>query len=152
MTLDLWLHNGWLTQHETTPAEISELLAVADRNLIDASIDALSADAKMGLAHAASISVASAALAAAGYRAGRERYHERLIDSLGHTVGADMKTIKRLHQQRSTRNTMTYERIGMVTEEEAHSALENARQLVARVREWLGKEYPALVLKQEPND
>src|SRR5688500_7506505 len=119
MTLELWLQNGWLRRHETTRAEISELLAVADRNLADGAIEGVSADAQVGFAHAASIAVANAALAAAGYRAARERHHERLIDSLGHTVGADGKTVKRLHAQRTSRNTMTYERIGMVTGQEA---------------------------------
>ena len=146
MTLELWLRNGWLKQHETTAAEISELLAVANRNLQDASVEGLSADARMGFAHAASIAVASAALAAAGYRAGRERHHERVIDSLSHTVAADAKTIKRLHDQRAARNAMTYERVGMVTEQEAQEAVKNARELTARVRGWLIKEHPALKL------
>jgi hypothetical protein len=145
MTLEFWLANCWLRRHDTTPAEIAELLAVADRNLADAAIGELSADARMGFAHAACIAVANAALAAAGFRPGRERHHERLIDSLGHTVGADRKTIKRLHAQRVSRNTMTYERIGTVTEPEAGTALDRARELVERVRAWLTKEHPKLV-------
>lgn len=145
MTLELWLQNGWLKRHETSHAEISELLAVADRNLADSAIDGVSADARVGFAHSASIAVANAALAAAGYRPGRERHHERLIDSLGHTVGADGKTIKRLHAQRTSRNTMTYERIGTVTEQEARDALVHARQLTDRVREWLVAKHPKLM-------
>ena len=144
MPLDLWLQNGWLKQHETTPEEIGELLAVADRNLADAAAEGLSADARVGFAHAASLAAANAALAAAGYRAGRERHHERLIDSLGHTVGADLQTIKRLHKQRVDRNTMTYERIGMVTAKEAEVAVAHSRELVGSVRKWMAREHPKL--------
>ena len=146
MTLELWLQNGWLKRHETTRTEISELLAVADRNLADGAIEGVSADARVGFAHAASLAAANAALAAAGYRAGRERHHERLIDSLGHTVGADGKTIKRLHAQRTSRNAMTYERIGTVTGQEALDALVHARHLTDRVRAWLIAEHPELTL------
>ncbi|MEP7326726.1 MAG: hypothetical protein ABI836_12315 [Gemmatimonadota bacterium] len=149
MTFDLWLQNGWIRAHETSPAEIAELLAVADRNLADAGIDELSADARMGFAHAASIAVANAALAAAGYRPGRERHHERLIDSLAHTVGADSKTIRRLHDQRVSRNTMTYERIGTVTEQEAKDAVVHANELTAIVRKWLMKEHPKLMPRKK---
>ncbi len=145
MTLELWLQNGWLKRHETTAAEISELLEVAERNLADASVDGLSADARVGFAHAASLASANAALAAAGFRAGRERHHERLIDSLAHTVHADLKTIKRLHVQRATRNTMTYEKIGTVTEAEASEAVDRARELCGLIREWLRKEHPQLM-------
>ena len=35
MTLKNWLENRWLTEHETSPLEISELLEIADRDLKD---------------------------------------------------------------------------------------------------------------------
>jgi hypothetical protein len=60
---------------------------VADRNLADAEVTAVSTDARVGFAHAATVALAAAALAAEGYRAGKERHHERLLDSLRHTGG-----------------------------------------------------------------
>ncbi len=144
MTLDLWLQNGWLKSHETTAEEIPELLAVADRNLADVDIEAVSADARMGFAHAASIAAASAALAAAGYRVGRDRHHERLIDSMSHTVGADIQTIKAapcppgLPEHDDVRTNWA------VTEPEAGEAVGHARLLVDRVRKWLTETHPKL--------
>ena len=42
---------------------------MADRNLSDAAVTAVSTDARVGFAHAATIAAAAAALAAEGYRA-----------------------------------------------------------------------------------
>ncbi len=33
MSLQSWLQNGWLVQHTTSPEEISNLLAISDRDL-----------------------------------------------------------------------------------------------------------------------
>ena len=145
MTLDLWLTNGWLRRHETSAAEIAELLAVAERNLADAAIELLSPDARVGLAYAASLALANAALAATGYRPERERHHERLIDSLAHTIGADSRRVGRLHRQRKARNTMTYERVGTVSEAESREALDLALALTDGVRKWLKANHPALL-------
>lgn len=145
MTLDLWLTNGWLRRHETSASEIAELLAVAERNLADAAIELLSPDARVGLAYAASLASASAALAATGHRPERERHHERLIDSLAHTIGADSRMVGRLHRQRKARNTMTYERVGTVSEAESWEALELALALTEAVRTWLKAHYSALL-------
>jgi hypothetical protein len=37
MTLQQWADNGWLEPHVTSPEEIANLLAIVDRDLIDAS-------------------------------------------------------------------------------------------------------------------
>lgn len=68
-----------------TAEEVGRLLAVADRSLADAAVTAVSTDARVGFAHAATIAAAAAALAAQGYRVGKERHHERLLDSLCYT-------------------------------------------------------------------
>ena len=36
MSLQQWFDNGWLRQHETSKNEISDLLAIVDRDLKDA--------------------------------------------------------------------------------------------------------------------
>jgi hypothetical protein len=37
MTLQSWLANRWLVEHETSAEEIADLLSVVDRDLIDSS-------------------------------------------------------------------------------------------------------------------
>lgn len=42
MSLKDWLNNGWLSEHKTSPAEIAELIEVADRDLKDCQAEDLS--------------------------------------------------------------------------------------------------------------
>jgi len=66
MSLQDWAQNGWLKRHEPSRHEVRELLAVADRSLADSGIGGLSTDGRFGLAYAAALQCAIAALAAAG--------------------------------------------------------------------------------------
>jgi len=119
-------------------------MAVADRGLRDARIEELSPDARIGLAYQAALAAGAAALAAAGYRAMRERHHERVIDSLLHTLRAEARLVSELHRWRRARNTMTYERLGTVTLPEAGKFVEFVEGLRGRVTNWLAKEHPKL--------
>ena len=97
------------------------------------------------MAHSAALALGAAALAAAGYRAGRERHHERVLDSLIHTIGVEQALVGRLHRIRRSRNTMTYERIGTVTEGESRTHLAEVTSLNAAVLAWLANHHPALL-------
>ena len=55
------------------------------RDLRDAAIQRLSADWRLGITYNAALQLAMIALAAEGYRPGRERAHERAILSLRDT-------------------------------------------------------------------
>ena len=79
MSLRDWLRNGWLIEHRTSPQEIGDLLAVADRDLHDCRSGGLSADWRLNIAYNAALQAATAALAAAGYRPAREMHHFRVI-------------------------------------------------------------------------
>ena len=72
MSLKDWLKNGWLIEHQTSTREIEDLLKVTDRDLADCQIPGLSTDGRFGIAYAAALQAATAALAASGYRASRE--------------------------------------------------------------------------------
>ena len=104
----------------------NRLLAVADRNLADAEVRAVSTDARVGFAHAATVALAATALAAEGYRAGKERHHERLLDSLRHTIDIDARLLKQLHDVRRARNALTYEQPGDTTQAEAEAIISRA--------------------------
>lgn len=147
MSLKIWADNGWLQAHETTPAEIAELMAVATRGLRDAQIEELSPDARVGLAYQAALAAGAAALAAAGYRATRERHHERVIDSLLHTLRVEPTLVRDLHRWRRARNTMTYERLGTVTPAGAGEFVKLAGNLENRISNWLASEHPELIRK-----
>jgi hypothetical protein len=142
--LEAWAEAGWIRQHDPDPTEFVELLAVADRALGDAGHSALTPDGRLGLAWPAVLALGSAALASAGYRMGKERHHERVVDSLLYTVGLDQSEVGALHRVRRLRNEMTYERVGTTTAEEAERFVERVRELRVVVLAWLVKRHPEL--------
>lgn len=141
MSLSDWLRAGWLTEHQSSPREIGDLLHVADRDLADCQVSGLSADWRLNIAYNAALQSATAALAAAGYRAGREAHHYRVIQSLALTVGADRALVAQLEQFRKKRNIGGYERAGTVSDQEAAEMIDLARRLRRNVEEWLQAEH-----------
>ncbi len=144
MTLSSWRENGWLVEHKTSAEEIRDLFAVADRDLKDSSVPGLSADTQLAVAYNAALQVAAAALAAAGFRAARDRKHHWTMQSLAHTIGADQKLVGRLDAFRRKRNIGDYERVGATSTQEAEEMRRMARELSARVRKWLQDSHPEL--------
>jgi hypothetical protein len=71
MSLRDWLRAGWLSEHQSSREEVSDLLGVADRDLGDCQSSGLSPDWRLAIAYNAAMQLAVAALAAAGYRASR---------------------------------------------------------------------------------
>ncbi len=134
-----------LATHETSPAEIAELLAVADRDLQDCIDGRLSADNLLSIAYSAGLVCAKIALAAAGYRAGHQSAHYWTIQSLKHTLGLDRMLVDRLDAFRKKRNVSDYEMVGAVTDREADEMLELAKFLRSKVEDWLRSRYPGLL-------
>lgn len=145
MSLRDWLRNGWLTEHKTSPQEISDLLAIAERDLTDCRATGLSPDWRLSIAYNAALQVSTAALAAAGYRATRESHHYRVIQSLTYTIEANASLITRLDAFRKKRNIGDYERAGTISEQEAGEMVALAELLRENVREWLRANHPELI-------
>ena len=144
MTLNDWERNGWLQAHLTTPEEVADLLALVERDLAD-SQSGLSADWRLNIAYNAALQAATAALAASGYRAGRDQHHYRVIQSLELTIGADRNVVNRLDAFRKKRNVGGYERAGGVSEGEAREMRDLADSIARDVRSWLNKAHPELI-------
>ncbi len=145
MSLERWFENGWLHPHEPSPKETAELLEVAGRGLADARVEGLTPDARVALAYPTVLALGAAALAASGYRARRDRHHERVIDSLSYTVGMDQQLVGRLHRYRRLRNEMTYERVGRLEDHEAEVFLSHIEKLRTAVVGWLTATHPRLM-------
>lgn len=145
MSLQSWQANRWLVEHETSREEIADLLAVVARDLADAAIERLSPDWRLGIAYNAALQLATLALAASGYRPGRERAHERAILSLRYTIGLDQDAVDLLDAVRRKRNISNYERAGATSASEAEEVYQLALKLDAAIREWLQGEHPDLL-------
>lgn len=145
MNLADWERNGWLTKHKTSPGEIRDLLAVVDRDLKDSAAEAISADGRLNIAYNAALKAATAALAAAGYRATREQHHYRVIQSLAGTIGAAPALIVVFESFRKKRNIADYERAGVASVVEAREMRAFARDLRDSVVSWLHRRHPQLI-------
>ena len=140
-----WLKNGWLIEHQTSPQEIADLLSVADRDLDNCQTAGLSPDWKLNIAYNAALLMATAALAAAGYRAARDARHYRVIQSLAYTIRADARLITQFDGFRKKRNISDYERAGVVSDQEVKEMVILAGNLRASVVKWLRTSYPNLL-------
>ena len=145
MSLKNWQLNGWLTAHTTSPQEIANLLAVADRDLRDCTASGLSADWRLNIAYNAALQSATAALAACGYRAVREAHHFRMIQSLVYTIELPATMVTQFDFFRKKRNIGGYERAGMASDYEADEMLSLAKDIRQKVEDWLSRNYPELL-------
>ena len=144
MSLQSWLQNSWVVQHTTTAQEIKNLLAISDRDLSACQVQQLPADWRCTIAYNAALQAATAALAAAGYRAARENHHYRVIQSLEFTTAPGRKFIDTLDGFRKKRNVSSYDLAGAVSDKEADEMLKLATRLRADVEKWMKATRPEL--------
>ena len=145
MSLSDWERNGWLTRHQTSANEIRDLLEVVERDLADSAAEGISADWRMNIAYNAALQAATAALAAAGYRAERNSHHFRVIQSLTETIGAGAGVISTFDAFRKKRNISGYERVGLVSDADAKAMRALAVRLRDDVRAWLKEHHKGLL-------
>lgn len=83
MSLIDWQKNGWLKRHSPTVQEISDLRALAARDLRNAKAKGLDDDWGFSIAYNAALQAATAALTASGFGVPkRDSHHFRVIGSL----------------------------------------------------------------------
>jgi hypothetical protein len=145
MSLPDWERNGWVIKHQTSPSEIRDLLEVVERDLADSAAEGISADWRMNIAYNAALQAATAALAAAGYRADRNSHHFRVIQSLTETIGAGAGVVSTFDAFRKKRNITGYERIGLVSDADAAAMRALAIGLRDDVRAWLKEHHKGLL-------
>jgi hypothetical protein len=140
-----WLANRWIVAHEASQEEIRDLFAVVDRDLTDAAVSRLSADWRLSITYNAALQLATLALAAEGFRPGRERAHERAILSLRDSAGISSETVDILDTVRRKRNQINYEHAGTTSEAVAAEFYKTVTNLRATVVRWLRRTHPELV-------
>jgi hypothetical protein len=144
VSLKDWFANRWIVAHEPTREEVASLLAVVDRDLKDAAVRGLSTDAQLAMTYNAALQLATAALAAEGYRPGRDRAHERAILSLGLTADVSRTTVDLLDLTRRKRNQANYEQVGIASETEVAELRAVVSALRAEIVRWLGQKHSKL--------
>jgi hypothetical protein len=144
MTLEDWQNSRFLTEHTTSPQEIRDLAQGADQDISDSRVPGLSPGGRFNFAYNAALKLATAALAASGYRASREQHHFRVIQSLRFTIAADRSLIDLLDRCRKKRNISMYERPGAISEHEAVEMVDLAVKLQGLIETWLRKNHREL--------
>ncbi len=94
MSLTLYLRNGWIRAHETSSQEITDPLAVVDRDIAQSQVHGLGPEWRFDIAYNAALQSATASLAASGFRAERQNKHERTLECLAFTVGIERKEVE----------------------------------------------------------
>jgi hypothetical protein len=140
-----WQRNNWLVEHKTSAEEIAGLLAIVQRDLANANVTGLSDDWRFNIAYNAALQAATAALAAAGFRAAREQHHYRTLQSLSFTIGWPRVKVERLDRFRKKRNITGYETAGVISEGEVEEMLQVATALRDDVLTWLHRQHPKLL-------
>jgi uncharacterized protein (UPF0332 family) len=137
VSLEDWLRDNLIQPHRTSSREIGNLLKICNRDLEKCRIIELGPDWRLSIAHNAALQAATAAFAAAGYRARKEGQHYLVIQSLAFTLKTDPKVIKQLDKFRQKRNISDYDQPGLVTEQEAEEMITLAQQIRDNVEEWI---------------
>lgn len=146
MSLKDWSNNGWLRPYRTSPSQIAELFAIADRDLEDARTDRLSTDWQFGIAYNAALKLCTILLYAEGYRPEKSLAHYRTLQALPFIMGPERKDdADYLDSCRSKRNTAEYDSVGCVSLEEARELIAFATELRQAVSAWLKENHPELI-------
>lgn len=145
MSLQHWLNSKWLKSHKTSSQEITSLVEIAKRDLKDASVEKISPDWRLNMAFNAALKFATIALNICGYRSSEDGHHQRTIDSLKYTIGANSDFISQFQAFRKKRSISSYDRAGTVSEREVAEAIRLANDLQVKVREWVKKNHPSFI-------
>jgi len=147
MSLEQWRQNAWLQRSEPNIPEIQQLFAVVDREIADASVEAVSDEGRFEHAYDAALQLCVIPLRSLGYRVPKgESLHKRAIDSLRYTLGeSHADTSNCLERYSRTRGRIVYEQIGVVNRQDVEDLLSIAQHLRAEVIEWLRATRPELL-------
>jgi hypothetical protein len=140
-----WVTNGWLLAHTTSKQEMHNLLGIVVRDLKDSQAKDVSDDWRFAIAYNAALQAATAALAAAGYRASRDNHHYRVIQSLELTVRKDAKFTRAFDAFRKKRNVSNYDIGGGISHREVAEMIGIARTLQQEVEAWIRANHPSLL-------
>jgi hypothetical protein len=148
MSLQQWHKNGWLRSYETSRKQISDLFAIVERDLADASAARLSSDWQFGIAYNAALKLCTILLYAEGYRPDRGLAHYRTLQALPLILGDAKKAdADYLDSCRIKRNTVEYDMAGRTSSEEAKELIDFCNELRKDVLDWLRKNHSNLIHK-----
>ena len=140
MSLEQWRRNDWLMAKPATLPEITQLLAVVDRELNDCDAKNLSIDGRFMHAYDAALTLCQVALRASGFCVNRKQHshHKITIESLPLTLEPRFADVAALIVVASRKRSQAlYDRVGVVESRDADDLAETARSLRSDILKWL---------------
>ena len=146
MTLENLLATGQLKEHTTTAAEVAQLLAAAERNLVDSRVTQISAETRFDAAYKVVMQSAMLALLVNGYRPSSSSggHHMTMIQSLPKSIGLSRDRMVVLDALRRKRNASDYLG-GYVDQAAVDACIIEAETLLHAVRSWIKTHQPKLL-------
>ena len=143
--MEAWAKNGWLRPHQTNRQQVTDLLAIVERDLVDAR-SSVSADWQFGIAYNAALKLCTIILYASGYRPEKNLAHYRTLQALPIIMGTSRQDdADYLDTCRAKRNTAEYDVAGTVSQSEADELRAFVESLRDDVLEWLAKHHAQLL-------
>lgn len=149
-SLEQWKQNDWLVRDESKLPEVTQLFAVADRELHDASVDGLSVDGKFMHAYDAALTLCQIALRACGDRVNRKQHghHQKTIESLPLAIASSLQATADLIVVASRKRSQAlYDRTGVVDARDADELVDTACALRSEVIKWMTATHAELLPK-----
>jgi len=151
MNLKQLLNLGKLKRHETSSKEISDLLALARRDMEDAKVKGLSSDRKFATSYNAILQLSTILLYCKGYKSKGEGHHFTIFQAMKEIMGKDYdKLADYFDSCRAKRNVADYSYAGRISEAEAEELVKEAEKFFAVVFKWVEKNYPHLLDDANP--
>lgn len=145
MSLDNLVGNT-LEKIEPDASVIKRLLTAAERNISDSQVKEISSENQFDAAYKAIMQLSNAALQANGFRTltSKPGHHMTMIQTLGKTIGLDLKTVIVLDTLRKQRNVADYSG-DVVPDSAVKECVTQAKNLFDHVKHWLKANKPELM-------
>lgn len=146
MSLDELLRQRRLQEHRASAQEIGNLLQKARIYLADAAVEGISTEGRFMQAYNAALALATAVLAASGYRPRGAAYHATLFEALPIVMGEELRaTSEYLDVCRLKRHQALYGRLGEITQRDVEELARSVELFAGMVRAWLAENHPRLL-------
>jgi hypothetical protein len=124
------------------------LRRVAERNLADAQVEAISTDLRFSAAYHAALALATIPLHCAGYRTRGAAHHATTFQALPLVMQGGLDELAGYFDVcRAKRNQLEYRRSDQATVAEVEELVESVREFEAQIVGWLHRNHPELSLE-----
>jgi uncharacterized protein (UPF0332 family) len=137
---------GKLVKYETSAEEIKNLFELADRDIKDSGVTALSSDRRFATAYNAVLQLSTILLHCKGYRSKGAGHHYVTLIALKGILGKEYCGLADYFDAcRTQRNKADYMLAGSVSEGDVEELLSEVKIFRLTVKKWVKRNYPNFI-------